>query len=170
LVFFFAWTEIVWNQSHIVDCSLTELMSRWLMVLLPSWPNCSLWSFVLNIWQSKWLLMSAESVTLKWLAEVVKWRSSHWLQVQTHCLRLFKDSVQTVNQVVMVLVALEHIEARKHELVLLLDQLVQQLDVVRVTEVIASKTVYIVQQLVLLSRKWRLGSLNISAKLCSQSC
>jgi hypothetical protein len=82
---------------------------------------------------------------------VVEGGSCHGLKMQTHCFRLLEDPVQTVNEIVMILVTLKDIETGQDEFVLFLDEFVQQLDVIWITEMVSSKTVHIVKQLVLLA-------------------
>lgn len=69
----------------------------------------------------------------------------------------------------MILVALKDIETWQHEFILLLDELVQQLDVVRITEMVPRQAIHIVQQLILLPRQRRLRTLDVSAELLGQS-
>lgn len=63
---------------------------------------------------------------------VVEGGRSHAVAVETHRLRLLQDASERIDQVVVVLVRLEDVKAGKDELVLFLDQLVKQLDIVRV--------------------------------------
>ena len=92
---------------------------------------------------------------------VVKVRSHHGASVQAHRLRFVQDALERVDQVVVILVRLEDVEARQDELILLLDQLVQKLDVVRVAEMEPSQRVHILQKLIFLSWQWRLWPLQI---------
>lgn len=70
----------------------------------------------------------------------------------------------------MVLVTLKDIEAGQHELVLLLDEFVQQLYVIRVTEVISRQAIHIVnKQPLLLLWLWGLRSLHVCSQLLCQS-
>lgn len=50
--------------------------------------------------------------------------------METHGLGFLQDAPKRVNEIVMVLIRLEDIEARKDELVFLLNELVQELHIV----------------------------------------
>ena len=58
----------------------------------------------------------------------------HGAAVEAHRFRFLQDTLQGVDQVVVVFVRLEDVETGQDEFVLLLDQLVQELDIVRVSE------------------------------------
>lgn len=52
--------------------------------------------------------------------------------MNAHRLRLVEDSLQTVNQILMVLVAVKDVESRKDELILVVHKLLEKLNVVRI--------------------------------------
>ena len=93
---------------------------------------------------------------------IVEVRSHHGASVQAHGFRFVQDTLERVDEVVVVLVRLEDVEAGQDELILLLDQLVQKLDVIRVAEMEPSQRVHILQKLILLSWQGRLRPLQIS--------
>lgn len=81
--------------------------------------------------------------------------------MQAHRLRFVQDTLERVDQVIVVLVRLEDVETRQDELILFLDQLVQKLDVVRVAEMEPRQRVDILKKLILLSWQGRLRPLKI---------
>ena len=69
----------------------------------------------------------------------------------------------------MVFVAVKHIEGGQNKLVLIMNQLLQQLNVVRVRKMISSKAVDVSHEFLLPFGQWALRSLAISAQLLSKA-
>lgn len=90
--------------------------------------------------------------------------------MKTHLFRLLKDPLQRVDEVVVVFITLKDIEAREYELVLLLDELVQQVDVVRiVVEMVAGEGVDELKELILPPRDGGLRALDVCGQLLRKS-
>ena len=83
--------------------------------------------------------------------------------MNSHRFGLLKDSLQRVNQVLVVLVALKDFKCGEDELVLVLNQLLEELDVIWVSEVVAGKAVDVVDQLLLALWEGTCRSLQISS-------
>jgi hypothetical protein len=73
--------------------------------------------------------------------------------------------LEAVDQVLVVLVAIEHVEAGQYELVLLLDEPVEKLYVLLVSEVVVGKAVHELEQLLLVLRDGRHRSLHEGPEL-----
>ena len=82
-----------------------------------------------------------------------------------HRLRLLQDPLEAVNQVLVVLVAVEHVEAGQYELVLLLNEPVEELDVLFVSKVVVSQAIDEQEELLLVLWDRRHGSLHKGPEL-----
>ena len=87
------------------------------------------------------------------------------LVLPSHCLRLLQDSLEAVDQVLVVLVAVEHVEAGQYELVLLLNEPVEKLNVLLVSEVVVGKAAHELEQLLLVLWDGRHRSLHEGPEL-----
>ena len=68
---------------------------------------------------------------------------------------LVKDSLEAVNQVFMVFVAVKHVKAGQNKLVFFSYKAVKEFNIVFVFEVIPRKAVHKLQQLLLVFGNWR---------------
>ena len=131
----------MWLSSHTLDyvivVNLLPLPLRhiWLLISKTCLALRYIWEL---IWHHICLINSLTSGPLPGIAGVEAGRH-HESPVESHCLRLLEDALQGVDQVVVVLVRLEHVETRQNEFVLLLDQFVQELNIVRVGKMESSK-------------------------------
>ena len=83
------------------------------------------------------------------------------LHVDAHGLRLLENALQAVDQVLVVVVALVDVKHSQNQLVFVLNQLLQQLNVIRVSESIASQQVHLVHQVLLPLGQWALWPLEV---------
>lgn len=58
-----------------------------------------------------------------------------------------QNSLKTINKILMILIAIKDIKARKHKFIFLLNQLVEKLNIFFVIEMISCEAVYKLKQL-----------------------
>lgn len=133
------------------------------------WPHLAALLLVLHLLAQAVDLMRLRRVRHEWLIAVVKagWelgmtfvllekRVGHnSLELEAVLLVLIQDALEAVDEVFVVFVAVEHVEAGEHKLVLFVDEAVEQLNVLSIFEVVFSQTIYELQQLLLVFRYWR---------------
>lgn len=103
------------------------------------------------------------------LIRLVKRLGCDLLEVVSHSFGLLENSLKAINKVLVVLVAIKDIKAGEHELILLLDQFVQELDVLLVSKVIIRERVHKLKQLLFVLWNWRHWPLHEGSELLRQS-
>ena len=84
--------------------------------------------------------------------------------MDAHGFRFINDAMEAVNQIFMVVIALIDIKHGQNQLVLILDQLLKQLDVIRIPEMIPCQHIDLIHQVLLALRQRTLGSLHVGAE------
>ena len=81
--------------------------------------------------------------------------------MNSHSLRFVKDPLESVNQVFVILVTFKHVESGQNKFVFILNKFLKQLDIIWISEMVACKTVDVIDEFLLAFWKWTLWSFKV---------
>ena len=100
---------------------------------------------------------------------LIKSRGHNLLIMKPIRLGFVENSLKTINKILMILITIKDIKARKHKFIFLLNELVEILNIFFVIEMISCEAVYKLKQLLFILWNRRHRSFHVRAHLLSKS-